>query len=307
MSSYFETWAKYATFEGRATRAEYWLFIIITPILTIIIREIGFKMGMTTEPNSDYMVRSIPGVIFGLLAIIPHIAVSVRRIHDIGLSGWWGWLFIPLILPMWIVGFIRSSKNNKYGESFEYLRSQEEKKKHSVLFEEDEIKSTISFPIKNNKSWDNLKMILIDFYQKDNFTNIISDKEFSFMLGSNDKEGYVSMNLDKNIVTIVSFKTLNIDTNIVKNEIEPRSIELTKQLHEDEIYEKIMIEVEDNNKVKSTWAKALSLSAGNKDKAESLYINLRVEDIKKLKQREEKKPFEILSDGTKLNEYGEVI
>lgn len=153
--------------------------------------------------------------------------------------------------------------------------------KNSISFEETENKSTISFPVKNDESWDNLKNILIDFYQKDNFTEIISDKESSFMLGSNDKKGYVSMNLDKNIITIVSFKTLNIDTEIVKNEIEPTSIEPNKQLHEDEIYEKVMIEIEDNHKVKSTWAKALAQSAGNKDKAEALYINLRVEDILK--------------------------
>lgn len=51
-------------------------------------------------------------------------------------------------------------------------------------------------------------------------------------------------------------------------------------LNEDEIYEKIMIEIEEDKKVKSTWAKALAQSDGNKDKAESLYINLRVNQIK---------------------------
>ena len=55
---------------------------------------------------------------------------------------------------------------------------------------------------------------------------------------------------------------------------------LNSEVNEDEIYEKIMIEIEQDNKVKSTWAKALSQSDGNKDKAESLYISMRFEEIK---------------------------
>jgi hypothetical protein len=52
-------------------------------------------------------------------------------------------------------------------------------------------------------------------------------------------------------------------------------------ISESKIYEDIMLEIEQDNKVKSTWAKALSQSDGNKAKAESLYINFRVEELKK--------------------------
>jgi len=52
-------------------------------------------------------------------------------------------------------------------------------------------------------------------------------------------------------------------------------------IDEDAIYEKVMIEIEENNKVKSTWAKALAQSEGDRDKAEALYINLRFEKLKK--------------------------
>ena len=55
---------------------------------------------------------------------------------------------------------------------------------------------------------------------------------------------------------------------------------LNSEINEDEIYEKIMIEIEQDNKVKSTWAKALSQSDGDDKKANSLYINLRVQEIK---------------------------
>lgn len=50
-------------------------------------------------------------------------------------------------------------------------------------------------------------------------------------------------------------------------------------IDEDEIYEKVMLEIEEDNKVKSTWARALVQSEGNRDKAEAMYINLRVKDL----------------------------
>ncbi|MAC83379.1 MAG: hypothetical protein CL624_04520 [Arcobacter sp.] len=71
------------------------------------------------------------------------------------------------------------------------------------------------------------------------------------------KEKHSSVNQDKN--------KINVDTII----------------NEDEIYEKVMLEIEEDRKVKSTWAKALAQSEGNKDKAESLYINFRFINIKK--------------------------
>ena len=52
------------------------------------------------------------------------------------------------------------------------------------------------------------------------------------------------------------------------------------EINEDEIYEQIMIEIEEDKKVKSTWAKALAQSDGDRDKAESLYIKSRFVDIK---------------------------
>lgn len=55
---------------------------------------------------------------------------------------------------------------------------------------------------------------------------------------------------------------------------------INSEINEDEIYEKIMIEIEEDKKVKSTWARALSQSDGDDKKANSLYINLRVQEIK---------------------------
>lgn len=62
------------------------------------------------------------------------------------------------------------------------------------------------------------------------------------------------------------------DTSSTYNNIE--------KLSEDEIYEKVMIEIEEDKKIKSTWAKAFSKENGDENKAKALYINLRVEEIK---------------------------
>jgi len=78
--------------------------------------------------------------------------------------------------------------------------------------------------------------------------------------------------------TINEYKAKHSSSNTT---IKEKTSSIPNNLNEDEIYEQIMIEIEEDKKVKSTWAKALAQSDGNKDKAESLYINFRFVDIKK--------------------------
>ncbi len=111
---YLYALVQYATFRGRATRKEYWSFILINILVAYILSFISFRMGWTTISNDGQTEIAIPTLIYTLLTIMPHISVSVRRIHDINLSGWWGWLFIPLSFPMLIIAFIgtKKEKNN---------------------------------------------------------------------------------------------------------------------------------------------------------------------------------------------------
>jgi len=53
------------------------------------------------------------------------------------------------------------------------------------------------------------------------------------------------------------------------------------EINEDEVYEKVMLEIEEDKKIKSTWAKAFAQSQGDENKAKALYINLRVDECKK--------------------------
>jgi uncharacterized membrane protein YhaH (DUF805 family) len=77
---------KYAVFDGRARRSEYWYWVLavgIAYIVTLIVRTLAPLLGLVLE------------LIVFLPTIIPGLAVAVRRLHDTGKSGWW--LFIELV------------------------------------------------------------------------------------------------------------------------------------------------------------------------------------------------------------------
>ena len=116
MNWYLGVLKKYAVFSGRAQRAEYWYFVLFNTIVSIILMVLDVMLG-TFDP------RSVLGVLSGIYALavfIPSLAVSVRRLHDIGKSGWWLLIgLIPLIGPiLLIVWFATDSKeDNQYGKN----------------------------------------------------------------------------------------------------------------------------------------------------------------------------------------------
>ncbi len=88
MDSYLEVWKKYEVFSGRASRTEFWMFILFNLIVTIAIAMVE---GLVSSAG-------MIGLLYGLAVLIPSLAVGARRLHDIGRSGWWQLLvFIPLI------------------------------------------------------------------------------------------------------------------------------------------------------------------------------------------------------------------
>jgi uncharacterized membrane protein YhaH (DUF805 family) len=113
MNYYIGVLKKYAVFNGRARRAEYWYFalfsIIISIILGIVDNVLGFSIGNT----------GILGGIYALAVLIPSIAVSIRRLHDTGKSGWMLLVtLIPFIGWIWIIVLMvidSSPGGNRYG------------------------------------------------------------------------------------------------------------------------------------------------------------------------------------------------
>lgn len=116
MNDFIGAFKKYAVFSGRSTRTEYWMFFLYSACITIILSAslIFIKGGMGT-------IVALIILIYWLAALIPFLAVLVRRIHDINLNGWWILIgLIPSIgqLVLFIFSVIDSTPGeNKYGSN----------------------------------------------------------------------------------------------------------------------------------------------------------------------------------------------
>ena len=91
---------KYATFEGRASRSEYWWFILACFLLAIVV---GIIEGAVLAPMLgfeafDPEAGSPMSMIVSLALFLPTLAVAIRRLHDLDRSGWWYLIgFVPVI------------------------------------------------------------------------------------------------------------------------------------------------------------------------------------------------------------------
>ncbi len=89
MNWYLKCLKQYIDFWGRARRKEYWMFTLWN---VVIIMFLAALEAIGTEIGSDSFASYIPMVLYllyGLFILIPSFTVSVRRLHDIGKSGWW--------------------------------------------------------------------------------------------------------------------------------------------------------------------------------------------------------------------------
>ena len=108
MNWFLKVLGQYADFSGRARRTEFWMFTLFNAIFGAIVGIIGGIIG--TE---------LIGSLYGLALLIPTLAVSVRRLHDIGKSGWMILVgLIPLVGVIWlIVLYVQEGQHgsNQYG------------------------------------------------------------------------------------------------------------------------------------------------------------------------------------------------
>ena len=116
----FMPFRRYAEFSGRSRRMEFWSFGLFNLIVYAIIGGIMLGTGAslaTLSQNSADPVAAITGVFFSgfgvlfglywLATIIPTIAVTVRRLHDRDMSGWW-YLGVIVLSFIPLVGFLVS-------------------------------------------------------------------------------------------------------------------------------------------------------------------------------------------------------
>ena len=117
MNWYLKVLRHYADFSGRAQRAEFWYFILFNMIISIILGVVDGMIG-TFDPQTGYGLLS---GIYSLAVFIPTVAVTTRRLHDIGKSGWWQLIaLIPLIgIIILIIWLVKDSEEgaNQYGRN----------------------------------------------------------------------------------------------------------------------------------------------------------------------------------------------
>ena len=102
---------KYVTFSGRATRSEFWWFYLFTVLVNLVATSQASSFVPTlldgqdmTENESSYFLNNFfflyLSTITSLILLLPSLAVAVRRLHDVGRSGWW------ILIAFTVIGII---------------------------------------------------------------------------------------------------------------------------------------------------------------------------------------------------------
>jgi len=126
MNWYTKVLQQYVDFNGRARRKEYWMFVLFNMIFAIVAITLDNVLGLSggsyeaAEASASVMFESGPiYMVYSLAVLLPSLAVSVRRLHDVNKSGWWLLIsLIPIIGGIWLlILFVRDSQagKNQYG------------------------------------------------------------------------------------------------------------------------------------------------------------------------------------------------
>lgn len=126
MNWIFKCFRQYADFTGRSRRAEYWNFFTFQIIGSFIlgipyfkaVMDLSSSLGSDSSPSAVPFMAMAPLIIFGLAILVPSIAVTVRRLHDTGRSGWWYLLgLIPYAgIALYVLcAFDSEAGQNKWG------------------------------------------------------------------------------------------------------------------------------------------------------------------------------------------------
>lgn len=126
MNEVITVYRRYVQFEGRSGRREYWIYflfyVVACAVLAIIDNMIfGASRSITSGAGWSMSGGFQPLTsIFAVVSLVPGIAVTVRRLHDTGKSGWWALVgLIPLIGWIWVL-FLCAAKSepgaNAYGD-----------------------------------------------------------------------------------------------------------------------------------------------------------------------------------------------
>ncbi|WP_426062170.1 DUF805 domain-containing protein [Hymenobacter sp. B1770] len=100
MEQYLQALKKYAVFTGRARRKEYWMFFLFHMLFAFAAAIADNVLGFSIDGIGYGYIY----MLYTLAMVIPGISIGVRRLHDIGKSGWFAFIvLIPLIGAIWLL------------------------------------------------------------------------------------------------------------------------------------------------------------------------------------------------------------
>ncbi|OZB90144.1 DUF805 domain-containing protein [Paenibacillus sp. XY044] len=109
MEWYLKALKNYTGFQGRATKKEYWMFMLYEGIIYLMLSVVEEIVGLSYILTGIYFV----------FTFLPSLVVACRRLHDTGRSGWWNLIIlVPIVgIIIFVVQTSRESQatNNPYG------------------------------------------------------------------------------------------------------------------------------------------------------------------------------------------------
>ena len=110
---------KYSDFNGRARRKEYWMWTLSVTIIFIFAMIMDNLLGLNFELMGQDLGYGWIYLVAGIAHLIPGLAVVVRRLHDVGKSGWFYFIvLIPIIGILWLLILLckdGKKEDNKWG------------------------------------------------------------------------------------------------------------------------------------------------------------------------------------------------
>lgn len=120
MSWFLKGLKQYADFSGRARRQEFWMYMLFYSIFGIILYGVAV-IGMAMQSEGIILLGMGIYILYTLALLVPTLAITVRRLHDTGRSGFWYFIgFVPLVGGIILLVFCcldSENGNNQWGSN----------------------------------------------------------------------------------------------------------------------------------------------------------------------------------------------